>query len=219
MILDKVSIGTKRGILPHMQKICAKIKEHLIFLQQFVLHPTEVSAVMRTSEALSRLLVEKANITQAESIVELGPGTGAATTIINQQRRPSSKFMAIEINRNLIDQLSKKCPDTIIVHAPAEDLLMYLRQEHIPSVDAIVSGLPWSSFKISTQNRLLDVIEQALAPGGRFVSIAYPQGLLLPTGQAFRRAFRQRFMNVHASRIVWENIPPGFVYEAEKSRT
>lgn len=201
-----------------MKTTCSRLKENLIFFQQFLLRPAEVSAVIPTSRALSHLLVQKANIRNAKTIVELGPGTGAATTIINEQRHPSSAFIAIEINDHLVHALSKKCPTTTIIHGPAENLPTYLREYHLSPVDAIISGLPWSSFKISTQNRLLDLIEQALAPGGRFVTLAYPQGLLLPTGQAFRRTLRQRFVNVHTSKIVWENIPPGFVYYAEKPR-
>lgn len=195
------------------------MREHLIFFQQFLLHPAEVSAIIPTSRPLSRLLVQKADIVNAASIVELGPGTGAATTIINELRPPSSTFFAIEINPHLAQTLSKKCPDTNIIQGPAEELLPYLQRHHLSSVDVIISGLPWSSFKISTQNRLLDVIQKALAPGGRFATLAYPHGLLLPTGQAFRRSLRERFVNVHTTHIVWENIPPGFVYYAEKSHS
>lgn len=202
-----------------MQQTCSQIRENLIFFKQFLLRPTEVGAVTPTSQKLSRLLVEKANISHATSIVELGPGTGVVTTIINQLRHPSSKFITIEINPHLARILSQKCPNTAVINAPAEDLFTYLQREKIHTVDAIITGLPWSSFKISTQNRLLDVIEQALSPGGRFVTLAYPHVLLLPTGQAFRRALKQRFINVHTSHVVWENIPPGFVYYAEKPRT
>lgn len=67
-----------------MQQTRSRLKENLIFFRQFLLRPTEVSAVIPTSRALSRVLVEKANIRHAKTIVELGPGTGAATTIINE---------------------------------------------------------------------------------------------------------------------------------------
>jgi phospholipid N-methyltransferase len=66
------------------------------------------------------------------------------------------------------------------------------------------------------QDRLIDSILEILRPGGRFVTFAYLQGLLLPAGHAFSRKLQSRFRKVKKTRTVWRNLPPAFVYVAEK---
>lgn len=61
-----------------------------------------------------------------------------------------------------------------------------------------------------------DTIIDVLKPGGKFLSFAYLQGLLLPAGMRFKRKLYARFNNVTKTRTIWLNIPPGFVYCAKK---
>jgi phospholipid N-methyltransferase len=78
-----------------------------------------------------------------------------------------------------------------------------------------VSGLPWAAFPEALQDQLLDTIADVLRPGGRLVTFAYLQGVLLPAGAKFKRKLKQRFRRVSTTRTVWLNLPPAFVYCAE----
>jgi phospholipid N-methyltransferase len=82
--------------------------------------------------------------------------------------------------------------------------------------DAIVSGLPWAAFAPEMQQRVLDEMMRVLRPGGRFVTFAYLQGLLLAGGQNFARVLPKYFSEVQRSRIIWNNLPPAFVYRCKR---
>ncbi len=92
----------------------------------------------------------------------------------------------------------------------------YLNELGLKECDCIICGLPWASFSKNLQNELLDTIINVLKPGGRFLTFAYLQGLLLPAGIRFKKTLATRFKKVTTTRTVWMNIPPAFVYCAEK---
>ena len=55
-----------------------------------------------------------------------------------------------------------------------------------------------------------------LQPGGKFLTFAYLQGLLLPGGMNFRGKIKSYFPKVTTTKPVWLNTPPAFVYYAQK---
>src|SRR5882724_6396340 len=54
----------------------------LHFLGEFVREPLKVGAILPSSKALSRVVVESCHIHSHDTVVELGPGTGAFTGLI-----------------------------------------------------------------------------------------------------------------------------------------
>ena len=80
----------------------------------------------------------------------------------------------------------------------------------------MICGLPWAAFPETLQDELLATILTVLRPGGRFLTFAYLQGLLLPAGRRFRKKLKTTFDRVTTTRTVWCNVPPAFVYCAEK---
>ncbi len=82
----------------------------------------------------------------------------------------------------------------------------------------IVSSLPWSAFSGELQNELLEAIQRSLAEGGKFVTPIYLWSYPFLTSWKFRRRLRKIFPEVRSVRTVWKNLPPTFVYVAEKTK-
>ena len=157
-------------------------------------------------------MISEVNIDKAELIVELGPGTGPITKYILTHKTPESRFIAIELNRNLCKMLAEKMPEVEFINASAEELPALLKERGCPLADLIVSALPWASFSSDLQRRILDQAVASLRPGGYFTTFAYIQGRVLPSYHRFRSLLESEFDEVVISNIVWKNFPPAFVY-------
>jgi phosphatidylethanolamine/phosphatidyl-N-methylethanolamine N-methyltransferase len=186
------------------------------FLKQFLLHPVEIGAIAASSRGLADLMVDAAMVREAKSIVEFGPGTGVFTKRILEEMREDADFFAIELNQRFAEDLSKRYPGVALYHDSATHAKKYLDAHGHAHCDCIVCGLPWAVFGKDLQDQLIDTIVEILRPGGRLVTFAYLQGLLLPAGRAFRRKLQSRFRHVEKTQTVWWNLPPAFVYIAEK---
>ena len=188
----------------------------LKILSEFLKSPKYIGAIAPSSRALSRTIVSDIGMESASVILEYGPGTGVFTRQILQTKRPDAQFAAIERNEALAGQFRQQFPDVPLYATSAEEAPDIVRDLGAEKADCIVSGLPWAAFDDDLQNRLLGATLDALADGGRFVTFAYLQGLLLPAGKRFAKKLRSHFATVTRSRIVWWNLPPAFVYRCTK---
>ncbi len=186
------------------------------FVRQFLARPGITGALAPSSSALAELIVEAAGVAGARVVVELGPGAGVFTEVILRRLAAGATFFAVEINPEFVRATKQRCPDAVVHEGSAEDLPRFLDRHGHRNCDAIVCGLPWASFREPLQDALLGAIVAALAPGGRFATFAYLQGLALPAGRRFRRKLAGHFRTVTRTRTVWANLPPAFVYRAEK---
>jgi phosphatidylethanolamine/phosphatidyl-N-methylethanolamine N-methyltransferase len=192
------------------------ILEHVKFLSTFAQGPVRTGALAPSSRWLATRMTEGLELEQAEVVVELGPGTGAFTRVIEKQLRPEALLLAVEINPDFAALLKQKFPRAHVVHGSAERLDEHLARLGRTSVDCVLSGLPWAGFSRDLQERLLTPILKTLRPGGRFATFAYSHAAWLPRGQEFRRLLEAHFAQVRTTRIVWRNLPPAFVYHCEK---
>ena len=76
----------------------------------------------------------------------------------------------------------------------------------------MISGLPWALFPKSRQITILDQTMRVLKRGGRFITFAYPQSMVLPAAKHLAALLPNYFTTVSKSPIVWLNVPPAFVY-------
>jgi len=185
----------------------------LSFFKTFAKKPSQVGAVCPSSTALSRMMVSDIGLEKASAVVEIGPGTGAVTNVILETISDSAEFIAIEIDPGLHEIFKERFPDVKSHNECASNIVSILEKENIKSLDAILSGLPWASFPEELQVKLMDAVCEALEPKGVFATFAYLQGTVLPAGRRFKRTLEKRFSKVEKSSIVWNNIPPAFVYK------
>ena len=183
------------------------------FFKEFLAAPVHVGAFAASSRYLAEMTAETAGLGNASVIVEFGPGTGVITEKILAKMPQDAKLMTIEIREDFANVMREKYPEVTTVHGAAEETVKHL-QEHfeIDYCDRIVSGLPWAGFDEALQDRLLDAVDEALRPGGRFVTYTYFQSPLLSGGKRFRRKLRERFSETGETSMVWLNLPPAFVY-------
>lgn len=192
------------------------MNEQLEFLLEFVKDPIHTGAIAPSSKYLARFIVKQANVSAAKRIVEIGPGTGSFTTEILKSKTKSSKFFAIEINKQFVRDLKQKYPDISVYEQSADSLSSLIKKEGWKNADCIVSGLPWAIFSDAEQDNLLDAITYSLAPEGLFVTFAYVQGRFLPAGFRFRNKVFEKFKRVDITESVLLNLPPAFLYVCKK---
>jgi phospholipid N-methyltransferase len=192
------------------------LRDHLAFLAGFLRAPWRVGAIAPSSQALAAMMTEDMGLEEAQTVVELGPGTGVFTRAICERVPPEALVMAVEIDPRMAALLRPRFPRARIVNDSAERLDEHLAAAGRKEADAILSGLPWVSFPADLQSRLLAAVVSALRPGGRFATFAYSHAAWLPPGRRFRKLLDDRFAAVETTRVVWPNLPPAFVYRCRR---
>jgi phospholipid N-methyltransferase len=192
------------------------MNDNFRFLGTFLRSPVLTGAVAPSSSRLAARMVEEMGVEEAETIVELGPGTGPFTRAILERRRPGALVMALELDPDFAGRLQRRHPEVTVVNASAETLPHQLAARGRTSADCIVCGLPWAGFSRDRQERLLAAVVASLRPGGRFATFAYIHASRFPPGRRLRRLLESGFTSVTTSPIVWRNLPPAFVYRCRK---
>lgn len=186
------------------------------FFMEFLSCPRVTGAIVPSSDELSELITDIANLSKDSSVIEFGSGTGVFTEKILKKISKEAKFIAFECNENFAAATKSRCPQATIYHDNAINAKKVLKIHGISYCDCIISGLPWASFDKQLQNDLLETVFEILRPGGKFLTFAYLQGAILPGGINFRHKIQSYFSTVLTSRTVWRNTPPAFVYYAQK---
>ncbi len=186
------------------------------FFKEFLRNPAGIGAIVPSSQALAQEIISQASINKAKVIVEFGCGTGVFTKKIISAIDVRTTFLAFEYNHQLAEALAKELPLLRLYNQSAAELPKVMEGLKIKKVDCIISGLPWATFSDELQDELLNAAYTNMRRGGRFVTFAYLQGLLLPGGIKFAEKINKRFRTVTKSRIIWNNIPPAFVYKCVK---
>ncbi len=192
------------------------MRDRAKFLAAFVKQPFKTGSITPSSAILARAMVEDMGLRDADTVVELGPGTGVFTQAIQVELKPDARFLCFEINRDMADRLRDRFPRVQVVNDSVENLGHHLKAAGRQSVDAAISGLPWAAFSEDHQERLLDATVRSLGPNGRFATFAYSGAAWLPAGRRFRELLDSRFSRVVKSPVVWRNMPPAFVYRCRK---
>src|SRR5688572_8018818 len=148
------------------------VTDRLRFLRAFVAHPRQVGAVLPTSRAAVRDMLDMADVPGASLVVELGAGTGSQTAEILARMRPDARLVALEIDPRLADLLEERFDDPRlqVVRGSAEQLREHLGEEQ---ADVLVCALPFTSLEPGLRRRILDALPTALGPGGVALVIQY----------------------------------------------
>jgi phospholipid N-methyltransferase len=172
------------------------------FLRAFLANPRQVGAILPTSRWAVRDMLDLADLSRAELVVELGAGTGVQTGEILARLSPNARLVALEIDPDLAKLLDERYDDPRlqVICDSAEDLDAHLGGRR---ADVLVSALPYTSFEAGLRRRVLDLLPVALAPGGVLLVIQYSPLIL--------RELRRRFPSVQQRITPW-NVPPAFLF-------
>ncbi|MGE3164297.1 MAG: class I SAM-dependent methyltransferase [Planctomycetota bacterium] len=198
------------------------VRKRLSFLKEFLTHPQEVGALAPSSRRLAEAMIDGFDLARAQTVVEIGPGSGAFTQRILERAGPETRVVAVELNAAFVDSLRAKFAHLDVFHGSAEQLRAVLDARAgdgggDPRADFIVSGLPWAAFEPALQQRLLDAVVASLKDGGGFSTFAYIGAAWLPRARRFRRLLECHFSTVETSPVVWGNLPPAFAYRCRNS--
>lgn len=188
-----------------------------LFLRDVLTNPLQMGAVVPSSRALARAIVQAADIQTRQTVVELGAGDGAFTREI-VDRHPESPLVAFEISPQLGAELRNRFASATIVVAPVEELPQVASRIGLKKIDRIVSGLPWALWSETRQARILDALVPFLTPTARFVTFHYLHSRALGRVKATRKLLDARFRRVTHSHPVWANFPPGYIHIADRPR-
>ena len=148
-----------------------EVRNHLVFIREFLRHPRQVQSVIPSSQFLRRRIVEAAGAASSRLVVELGPGTGSTTRALLRAMPPDARLLSVEINPVLHRLVSAIDDRRLVAHlGDASELGQILAGYGMPAPDAVVSGIPFSAIDRATGARILEAIAGLLAPGGRFVA-------------------------------------------------
>jgi|SRR5690606_6624976 phosphatidylethanolamine/phosphatidyl-N-methylethanolamine N-methyltransferase len=191
--------------------------DRVVFLQQFLRHPRQVGSVIPSSRYMERRVVALADIANAKTIVELGTGTGGITRAILKAMAPDARLVGIEINPRFQELLTCIEDDRLIAHSgSAEHLVEILHQHRLPAPDAVVSGIPFSTMSPELGKRILSVIADTLAPGGRFVAYQVSSQVAKLARPVMGEPRRQlEFLNIPPMRLYrWDRAVKAFQHAA-----
>lgn len=178
--------------------------ERLRFLRGFLRRPLTVASVVPSSRYLIRRVVDAAIAPGTRIVVELGPGTGVVTRELLRALPADTRLLALELDADFVHHLSRVVdPRLIVQQGDASQLAELARLHGLRGIDAIVSGIPFSTLGPELGGRIVQAAWHALAPGGRFVAYQFrPQvaALATPVFGAPDTVFEPR------------NVPPMTVY-------
>ena len=178
------------------------IEEKVRFFRSFLANPRQVGAILPTSKRAVRDMLDMTNLPEARLVALLGAGTGAYLGEILKRLRPDARFLAFEIDPDLIATLSERFEDPRleIINDSAENIEDYLDGAN---VDVIVSAIPFTSLPKTARQNMLAEVSRVLAPDGVMVAIQY--------SPLVEKDLESVFASVRR-RISPLNVPPAFLF-------
>lgn len=187
------------------QALKAQPDDRLTFLKGFIRRPADVGSVIPSSSYLERRIVRVAELHTAQSVVELGPGTGGTTRALLQALPSAASLLAIELDPQFAGHVAKLDDHRLIVHqGSAEDLIQALAAHRLAAPDRVISGIPFSTMPPQVGRRIIEGVCESLRPGGMF--IAYQ------LRDAVAKIAKPILGEPEQLEMEWRNVPPMRVY-------
>ena len=187
------------------KRLLATLSDTTLFLQEWLGNPRRTGSVVPSSRRLAAAMARWLPSDPESFVLELGPGTGIVTEALIQRGLREDKLVAIENNPKMAHLLRERFPRAHVITGDAWHLddLLHNHRRPIESVGAVISSLPLLNFSVEKAEALAQKIRAVLEPQGNWVQFTYRIHKLRPRGAS---SFR-----LHASKIVWLNLPPARV--------
>ncbi|MGH3659293.1 MAG: class I SAM-dependent methyltransferase [Micromonosporaceae bacterium] len=185
------------------------------FIREFVRNPRQTGSIAASSAPVVRMMLDGLDLTSARSVVELGAGTGAVTDGLRRRLPDSAALLAVELNEDFAAALQRRFQGRGIqvANRSAADLPDLVREYGLgDTVDAIVSGLPWTLMSPADRRRALDAVVDVLDPDGEFVTLSCLHQTVTGSGKRLRELLGKRFGEVRREPVVWAAVPPMIAY-------
>lgn len=180
------------------------------FFTRFLRDPIGIGALCPSSRILARTMTHGLDLSPGETVIELGPGTGAFTGYINKLIPDPDDYLGIERDVKFIEILNDQFPNLRFIAGRAEDT----HQHHLNSgrkpVKVIISGIPFSVVKDEAQIKIVDDLRLLMPVGSIFRTYQYLHTYCLPLSIRFRRRMDEITPVFYRSKPILGNFPPAF---------
>ena len=188
------------------------MRERLLFLASALRHPHIVSSVIPTIPGAARTIAKAAAVpSRRQTIVELGAGSGPITRALLKKgvMHPKSTLIVVEVLPELAAFLRRTVQDPrcTVIEGDACDISRMLAERGIRSVDAVISGIPFSALSSETSENIMRQVDALLTKDG---TVAAYQ--VRPTVRPFLSA---HFPSVTMRWLPW-NLPPLRLFTARR---
>lgn len=162
-----------------------------------------------SSRFLASKMLNKIDFSQADLIVELGPGNGKITKKILSKLHPNAKLICFEINDHFYTELKKlDHPQLIVLKKSAEDVKEELEKLGYTKSCHIVSSLPLTNIPDPVSQNILQNSYACLEKHGTFVQFQYTPTYFKKLKSVFKESISLDFEML--------NVPPAFIYRCKK---
>ncbi|MCF7669308.1 MAG: methyltransferase type 12 [Verrucomicrobia bacterium] len=191
------------------KSIHSKDDERFLFFKEFLKHPLKVGSFIPSSRFLERRILSEAKVDSANTIIELGAGTGGTTRAILRTMPQNARLLCVEINPQFQPLLKSIKDQRLIAHlGDATDLKNIILHYEFPLPDVIICGIPFSTMSYELGKQILDTVYSTLAPNGHFVAYQVSKRII---------SLCRPIMGQERSHFEIFNIPPMHVYRWNKN--
>ncbi len=178
-----------------------------MWFQNYLRHPLQMGALFPSSSALSSLMVRHIKPDTHGPILELGPGTGSCTRALLRKGIPEEKLILLEQSSDFTALLRNSFPDATVICGDAKDVAAI----GIEEFNEIVSGIPLNAMWGELRQTICGEGFKLPRLGGSFVQVSYLPRCSIPNNIITTNSAKKIYCGV-----ALRNIPPGFVWRAEK---
>ncbi len=184
-----------------------QVRDNLSFIRRAIRRPGSIGAVMPSGKSLAGAMAAEVDPAAPGPVVELGGGTGNITSALLDRGIPARDLVVIEREPDLCQVIARRFPQLRVLQGNATRLGRLLRNERVPPVKAVVSGLPLLSIPKRIEESVIAQAFSVLDDDGIFIQFTY--GPLAPIGRAVTNA---QHLVGQRSEWVLDNMPPAAVW-------
>jgi phospholipid N-methyltransferase len=181
------------------------------FAAAVVRNPRGVGAVAPASRWLAEAIGRELDGCACDTLVEVGPGTGAITRVIDARRQAFARVLAVERDAWMVSVLRERFPEMEIVHGCATELARHVRAA---SPVAIVSSLPFRSLPEEVAAGCVRALAETLDGSPGSMLLQYTYGLGSPPFSSPGPRFAWSRVG-----LVARNLPPATIWRLDRLRT
>lgn len=140
------------------------------YLKYFIKDP-QVASIVPTRRGIAKAICRSLEKTHLHYIAEFGPGLGAVTKYLLRVADPQTQIFLFETNQDMCSKLRAKLndPRLQVFNASAAEILSYLPREAHGSLDAVISGIPFSLMTPAERLEILSRAQLLLKPRGQMI--------------------------------------------------
>ncbi|NEX19714.1 methyltransferase domain-containing protein [Thiorhodococcus mannitoliphagus] len=182
------------------------------FFSAMLRSPRQVGAVAPSGIQLANAMASQID-PRCETILELGPGTGAITVALVRGEPTKRRLVLVERDARLARALAHRFPSVQILTGDASHLHRVISSTGIQQFDTVVSSLPLLSMSHFARARVVMRIFAALSPGGKLVQYTYST-----VSPISRRLVELLDMKTERVAVIFKNLPPASVWVYTSNR-